>query len=191
MATTKQDKLPPLQRLCKADFISIRSLSRGQWIQGQQIEWRFNRQWRFVNFDQAPALCAADRLMALGLVEQSVCCTGCNREVFQLTESGRVFARRIDGLEVPGCVAKAQQVEATVPKLGDWFFRHLPKVWGRWWSARLLATSTCAVWLHSENPEFTNWQRHKRNALCLALFLVPVRLPIAIHAETKSVHFRG
>ena len=124
-------------------------------------------------------------------VIQRVCCTGCNREVFQLTESGRVFARRIDGLEVPGCVAKAQQVEATVPKLGDWFFRHLPKVWGRWWSARLLATSTCAVWLHSENPEFTNWQRHKRNALCLALFLVPVRLPIAIHAETKSVHFRG
>lgn len=186
MATTQSEALAPQQGLCKDDFVLLRSLSRGRWVQGQKIEWRFNREWRFVSFKSVPALCAADRLGVLGLVEQVVCCLECTRVVFQLTDAGRDLAARIDGPKRPSCVDDSPQIEAKVPQSEVWLYRHLPKIWGRWWSARLLATSTCSVWLSAENPEFSNWQRHKRNALCLVLFLAPFKPPLTINVESLS-----
>jgi hypothetical protein len=39
--------------------------------------------------------------------------------------------------------------------MGQWFFRNFPKVWGRWWAARLLATSACSEWLHAGGADDT------------------------------------
>ncbi|MGP0171255.1 hypothetical protein ACSVIJ_05155 [Pseudomonas sp. NCHU5208] len=68
--------------------------------------------------------------------------------------------------------------------LNDLFFRFLPRVWGRWWSARLIATTACSGQLHAGNPEFTTWQSYKRNALCLVLFILPGRLPVSINKQS-------
>lgn len=70
--------------------------------------------------------------------------------------------------------------------MNQWFYEHVPKIWGRWWSARLLATTVCATWLHEGNQDFTRWQRLKRNALCLLLFLLPGKLPLAINKQPSS-----
>ncbi|HEK3608662.1 hypothetical protein PAE975_6069 (plasmid) [Pseudomonas aeruginosa] len=67
--------------------------------------------------------------------------------------------------------------------LNELFYRYLPKVWGRWWSARLLATTACSEWLHAGNPDFTTGQRWKRNALCLGLFILPGKLPMSISKQ--------
>ncbi len=67
--------------------------------------------------------------------------------------------------------------------LNGLFYSYLPKVWGRWWSARLLATTACSKWLHAGNPDFTTWQRWKRNALCLGLFILPGKLPMSISKQ--------
>lgn len=65
-----------------------------------------------------------------------------------------------------------------------WFYKHMPVVWGRWFAARLMATTACSEWLHEGNQEFTGWQRLKRNALCLALFLKPGKLTLTITKKT-------
>lgn len=71
--------------------------------------------------------------------------------------------------------------------MNQWFYRAFPKAWARWWSARLMATTLCSGWLHAGNPDFTCWQRVKRNALCTAIFFKPGALPLTIttrkHAE--------
>lgn len=69
--------------------------------------------------------------------------------------------------------------------MNEWLFRKFPNVWGRWWAARLMATTACSDWLHEGNPDFTRWQRFKRNALGLGVFLVPVKLPLTI-TQTSS-----
>ncbi|MFU2936783.1 hypothetical protein ACM7NO_25860 [Pseudomonas aeruginosa] len=70
--------------------------------------------------------------------------------------------------------------------MNQWFYSHLPKVWGRWWAARLLATTACSEWLHVDNPDFTRWQRVKRNALCLGLFIAPSKLPLSITKKPSA-----
>ncbi|HFH3083596.1 TPA: hypothetical protein ACGJRU_003001 [Pseudomonas aeruginosa] len=70
--------------------------------------------------------------------------------------------------------------------MNQWFYSHLPKVWGRWWAARLLATTACSEWLHVDNPDFTRWQRVKRNALCLGLFIAPGKLPLSITKKPSA-----
>ena len=60
------------------------------------------------------------------------------------------------------------------------FHSLFPRIWGRWWAARLLATTSCSKWLHAGNPTFTRWQRTKRNSLCMLLFLLPCKLPVEI-----------
>jgi hypothetical protein len=169
------------QQLSPEHFMALRSLAKSRWVQGQKIEWRFNREWRVVSIAEVPALDAADRLLALGLVEGTVCCIKCEREVFQLTDSGREFVSLMDGSSgvTSGKETSASTVVPT-PKAGEWFYHNAPKVWGRWGAARILATASCAEWLHAGNPDFTRWQRFKRNALSLAIFLAPGKLPLAI-----------
>lgn len=71
-----------------------------------------------------------------------------------------------------------------------WFYRHFPRVWGRWWSARILATTICSGWLHAGNPDFTRWQRMKRNALCTVLFAAPGKLPLQINVHKQQENSR-
>lgn len=68
-----------------------------------------------------------------------------------------------------------------------WFFHRLPRVWGRWASARLTATAACSGWLHEHNPEFTRRQSFLRGTLHVALFVLPV--PLAV--RMKAVHPKG
>lgn len=70
--------------------------------------------------------------------------------------------------------------------MNQWFYCNFPRVWGRWWSARLLATTASSKWLHAGNPDFTTWQRWKRNALCLSFFLLPGKLPLLISKKPSS-----
>lgn len=70
--------------------------------------------------------------------------------------------------------------------MNHWFYRNFPKMWGRWWSARLLATTACSEWLHAGNPDFTSWQRLKRNALCLVIFLAPGKLPLTVTKQPSA-----
>nr|CEK42115.1 hypothetical protein PQBR57_0162 [Pseudomonas fluorescens SBW25] len=82
------------QRLTRNDFVALRSLARGNWVQGQRIEWKHNRTWSFVSYP-SEALEAAFKLQGLGLVEQGICCKVCNRETFYLTERGLELANRL------------------------------------------------------------------------------------------------
>ena len=86
-----------------------------------------------------------------------------------------------------GCVAVAILILCVIcalvsegQKRNEWFYRNFPRVWGRWWSARLLATTAFSNLLHEGNQDFTAWQCWKRNALCLRLFLLPGKLPLSI-----------
>ncbi|HEJ2342739.1 TPA: hypothetical protein ACWLUJ_005708 [Pseudomonas aeruginosa] len=79
----------PRIRLGKDHFIALRSLVRGRWVQGQQFEWKYNREWRLVGFGDVPALDVVWDLMEMGLAEKSVCCEACQRDAFQITEKGR------------------------------------------------------------------------------------------------------
>lgn len=65
-----------------------------------------------------------------------------------------------------------------------WFFHRLPRVWGRWASARLTATAACSGWLHALNPVFTRRQRFLRSTLHVALFVLPIPLLVRM----KAVH---
>lgn len=67
-----------------------------------------------------------------------------------------------------------------------WLYRNFPKAWSRWWSARLIATTACSKWLHAGNPDFTWWQRVKRNSLALALFCSGEPFPVGIRATKGS-----
>lgn len=72
----------PAKRLTKDQFIALRSLARGRWIQGQPIEWKKSRTWGI-------------GLLGMGLAECSVCCDSCRRPTIRLTESGHSFASGI------------------------------------------------------------------------------------------------
>lgn len=87
--------ISPAKRLTKDQFIALRSLARGRWIQGQPIEWKTNRTWGIAKFGEVPALEAVDGLLGMGLAECSVCCDSCRRPTIQLTESGHSFASGI------------------------------------------------------------------------------------------------
>ena len=81
------------------DFVALRSLARyGRWEQGRRLMWRFARHegWESVQYDQCPALDAAERLERAGLVEEAVCHCGCKRDIIQLTERGKTFVERMD-----------------------------------------------------------------------------------------------
>ena len=81
------------------DFVALRSLARyGRWEQGRRLMWRFARHegWESVQYDQCPALDAAERLERAGLVEEAVCHCGCMRDIIQLTERGKTFVERMD-----------------------------------------------------------------------------------------------
>ena len=81
------------------DFVALRSLARyGRWEQGRRLMWRFARHegWESVQYDQCPALDAAERLERAGLVEEAVCHCGCKRDIIQLTERGKTFVANDD-----------------------------------------------------------------------------------------------
>lgn len=84
------------QRLTRNDFVALRSLARGNWFQGQLIEWKHNRTWSFVPYP-SEALDAVFKLKGLGLVEQGICCKACNREAFYLSERGLELSKKLNG----------------------------------------------------------------------------------------------
>jgi len=114
-----------MERLGNDHFIALRSLAKSRWVQGQQFEWKFNREWRLVSFGDVPAFDAVDRLMVLGLAEQVVCCSECKREVFQLTESGRAMVSRMNGSTAEPSPQEQEASRDTVetPHSGGWFNR--------------------------------------------------------------------
>lgn len=59
-----------------------------------------------------------------------------------------------------------------------WTAHHLPWFWGRYWGSRLMATTYYSQQLSEERPEIRGWMNTKRHALGLALFLLPVPLPV-------------
>ncbi len=67
-----------------------------------------------------------------------------------------------------------------------WLYKHFPLVWCRWWSARILATTLCSDWLQAGNPDFTRWQRIKRNALCTVRFAFPGKLPLKVNVHKQQ-----
>lgn len=70
--------------------------------------------------------------------------------------------------------------------MNTWFLRHFPRIWQRWWAARILATAACAKWwLSPNNPEFNRWQRSKRTLFGMLIFLWPEKLPISISTKTQ------
>lgn len=111
------------ERLGNDHFIALRSLAKSRWVQGRQFEWKFNREWRVVNFGEVPALDAVDRLVVLGLVEQVVCCAGCKREVFQLTDSGRAMVSRMNGQPAQISTGETSPAQAQTHQSGGWFDR--------------------------------------------------------------------
>jgi hypothetical protein len=74
-------------RLTNDQFIALRSLAKGRWVQSQEIEWKFNRTWRFVKLSEKH-LDAVYSLQLRGLVTKGKCCWKCRRDVYLLTESG-------------------------------------------------------------------------------------------------------
>jgi hypothetical protein len=88
---------------------------------------------------------------------------------------------RSELLEELGEIARREQ------PLSFFFSKHMPRLWGRWFSARLMATTACSKWLSAANPDFTRWQRIKRNALCVAFFLKPGALPLTITIRQHTV----
>lgn len=105
-------------RLCNDDFTAIRSLARGRWLQGRDIEWKINRTWLCVRLS-CVALDAAFRLVKLGLVENFVCCPACG-EVFQLTKAGRERASQIGRVPVSTSLDQASRIEAKATEAGGW-----------------------------------------------------------------------
>ncbi|WP_199918252.1 hypothetical protein [Pseudomonas veronii] len=104
-------------RLSNDDFIALRSLARGRWVQGREIEWKVNRTWLCMPFTSA-ALDAAFRLVEMGLAEKFVCCSTCG-EVLQLTQAGRVRASQIDR-EPAKAPDQPPQIEVQPAQAGGW-----------------------------------------------------------------------
>lgn len=75
------------ERLTKDHFIALRSLAKGRWVQGNPIEWKFNRTWLFVKVTKT-SLDAVDTLQTRGLAIKGKCCLKCKRDVYLLTEAG-------------------------------------------------------------------------------------------------------
>lgn len=104
-------------RLNKEQFVALRSLAKGRWVQGQQIEWKFNRSWRFVKFSKT-SLDAVFSLQLRGLATKGKCCLKCRRDVFLLTEAGLKFINEANSpgqqLRVLTAAAKKPSITARV-----------------------------------------------------------------------------
>lgn len=88
---TLQSK-PPSQdeargRLTKDQFIALRSLAKGHWVQGSAIQWKFNRTWLSVHVSNT-FLDTVNSLQTRGLAIKGKCCLKCKRDVYLLTEAG-------------------------------------------------------------------------------------------------------
>lgn len=66
-------------------------------------------------------------------------------------------------------------------KSRKFFLRFFPKMWCRYWSARLIATTVCAdKWISVDNQNFTRKQLAARSLLIWSLFLIPVKLSVRV-----------
>lgn len=199
------------KRLNSVQFLAMRSIGKEPWnMKRDRIMWRFGRKWFHLFNDgvRAPlssvdgiggrygydkvydrAWDAAWELENQGLVEVFTvrCCPGTSchlndRHEYRLTSRGHQLLEKAN-------TSNRQTVEAPeCHTFNAWLFKHLPMVWGRWWSARVLATAICSGWLHAGNPDFTRLQQTLRNTLCLALFVTPGRLPlqVAVHLKLRE-----
>lgn len=75
------------ERLTKYQFIALRSLAKGRWVQGNTIQWKFNRTWLSVHISDT-FLDAVKSLQIRGLAIKGKCCLKCKRDVYLLTEAG-------------------------------------------------------------------------------------------------------
>ncbi|SBW84117.1 hypothetical protein PVE_R2G0087 [Pseudomonas veronii 1YdBTEX2] len=80
----------PQPKLTKDQFIALRSLARGRWVQSNEIAWKFNRSWRYVQLSNI-SLEAVHLLQIRGLAIKGKCCWKCRRNVYLLTEAGLKF----------------------------------------------------------------------------------------------------
>ncbi|MCP1652261.1 hypothetical protein [Pseudomonas nitroreducens] len=197
--------------LTNIQFLALRSIAREAWdLRDRRITWRFGRRWFYLfgNGLRAPltsatgdigrygysaafeqAWTAAWELEDLQLIEVHTnrCCpdTPCHlndRHEFRLTVRGQALLMKANA-----SIQGRPPTEST--RANSRFSRLMPKLWARWWAARLMATVRCSSWLHAGNPTFNRWQRMKRNTLCLVIFLAPCKLPVhihIIHATTTS-----
>lgn len=69
--------------------------------------------------------------------------------------------------------------------MNQWVYNNLPRVWARYWSARLLATTWRAQRLHSGHPEFTWWDNVVRFTVTALVFCFVPRLPVRIRVVSK------
>lgn len=114
---------PGKQRLTRNDFVALRSLARGNWFQGQLIEWRHNRTWRFVPYP-SEALDAVFKLQGLGLVGQGICCKACNRETFYLSERGLALVKKLEIIPIHKA-CEASPVASLTRMAINWIKRRL------------------------------------------------------------------
>lgn len=63
-------------------------------------------------------------------------------------------------------------------RIQSWIARHLPRIWSRYWGARLMATTHYAQQLSQQRPDISGWMNVKRHTLGLLIFALPLPLPI-------------
>lgn len=190
--------------LTNIQFLALRSIARESWdLRDRRITWRFGRRWfyLFENGIRAPltsvtgnigrygynaaferAWAAAWELEDLQLIEVHTnrCCPGTSchlndRHEFRLSMRGQALLTKANASSqaLPPAESASSQANSRLSRL-------IPRLWARWWSARLVATMRCSSWLDAGNPTFSRWQRVKRNTLCVVLFLIPAQLPVHI-----------
>lgn len=63
-------------------------------------------------------------------------------------------------------------------RINRWFALHMAWCWGRYWGARLMATTHYSQMLSHQQPEISGWLNVKRHGLSVLLFILPIRHPV-------------
>lgn len=76
--------------------------------------------------------------------------------------------------------------------LNAWLAHSHPKCWGRYWGARLMATTYYSKQLNAQCPEISGWMSVKRHGLGLLIFALPIRLPVRpeFHPDAANTNQR-
>jgi len=63
-------------------------------------------------------------------------------------------------------------------RFNTWLAHKHPRLWGRYWGARLMATTYYSQQLDAQSPDIVGWMSVKRHALGLLIMVLPMRLPV-------------